>query len=339
MGKIVRLTESQLKNIVNKVITEQFSNLSTPQMGFVDPFRAEKARQDTNSKQRIDNIANTLSYVKDGIIVNPSSKLNNTKWIDYITTYRVTPQDIQAANSVLSQRKTAQNTQNQRYVNIARTMSQVDPTTTIIKSTTPGVNGMSWVDYITKYKVTQDDINKAQAYVASLSKTNPNAAENVAAATKASAGVAVGSVKPKPDPKVLEVQKSLGFTGKDLDGIMGPKTRAAMAQPSTKRILDTNPIPLAKSKSISTPTLNVNTSKLFQTPTIQMPQSNVSNQRKQEIASKVDKQFATGNLIYKGEDLNPDEKQFLNDYIKSKGGGELDKDKNKGYGQKMVYNN
>ena len=335
MGKIVRLTESQLKNIVNKVITEQFS---TPQMGYLDPFRAEKARQDTNSKQRIDNIANTLSYVKDGIIVNPSSKLNNTKWIDYITTYRVTPQDIQAANSVLSQRKTAQNTQNQRYVNIARTMSQVDPTTTIIKSTTPGVNGMSWVDYITKYKVTQDDINKAQAYVASLSKTNPNAAENVAAATKASAGVAVGSVKPKPDPKVLEIQKSLGFTGKDLDGIMGAKTRAAMAQkPEVKRILDTNPIPLAKSKPLTTSTIDA--SKLAKLPSIQGPQSNVSPERRQEIASKIEKQAGTCKLIYKGGDLNPEEQQFLNTYVQSLGGGELDKSKDKGYGQKMVYNN
>ena len=70
-----------------------------------------------------------------------------------------------------------------------------------------------------------------------------------------------------------------------------------------------------------------------------MPQSNVSAERRQEIASKVDKQFLTGNLVYKGEDLNPEEKAFLNNYVKAKGGGELDKDKDKGYGQKMVYNN
>jgi len=311
---------------------------STPQFGFVDPFRSEKTRQDTNAKQRIDNIANIISSVKDGIIINPSSKLNNTKWIDYVTTYKVTPQDVQAANSVLSQRKTAQNTQNQRYVNIARTMSQVDPTTTIIKSTTPGVNGMSWVDYITKYKVTQDEINKAQAYVASLSKTNPNAAENVAAATKASAGVAKGSVKPKSDPKVLEIQKSLGFTGKDLDGIMGPKTRAAMAQkPELKRILDSNPIPLAKSRPLTASTID--TSKLAQLPNIQGIQSNVSAERRQEIASKIEKQPVTGRLIYKGGDLNPEEQQFLNTYVQALGGGELDKSKDKGYGQKMVYNN
>jgi len=335
MRKIVRITESQLKDIVKKVISEQ-----TAPMGFTDPFKYAQQQADIKgqqqSKQRIDNIANIISSVKDGVIVNPTSKLNNTKWIDFVTTYKVTPQDIQAANSVLGQRKTAQNTQNERYSNIARTMSQVDPTTTIIKSTTPGVNGMSWVDYITKYNVTQDDINKAQAYVAGLSKTNPKAAESAAAATKASAGVAKGSVKPKPDPKVLEIQKSLGFTGKDLDGIMGPKTRAAMEQkPELKKIANANIVPLERKPL--TPA-SVDTSKLSQLPNIQSIQSTVSPERRQEIASKIEKQPLTGKLMYKGEDLKPDEQQFLDTYIKSLGGGDLTKSKDKEYGQKMVYN-
>lgn len=335
MSKIIRITESQLKDIVKKVISEQ----TAP--GWTDPFKYSQQQADIKgqqqAKERIDNIANIISSVKDGVIVNPTSQFNNTKWIDYVTTYKVTPQDIQAANSVLGQRKTTQNTQNERYSNIARTMSQVDPTTTIIKSTTPGVNGMSWVDYIAKYNVTQDDINKAQAYVASLSKTNPKAAESIAAATKASAGVAKGSVKPKQDPKVLEIQKSLGFTGKDLDGIMGPKTKAAMEQkPELKRVLDTKTIPLATSKPL-TPA-SVDTSKLSQLPNIQSIQSTVSPERRQEIASKIEKQVGTGNLIYKGGDLKPDEQQFLDTYIKSLGGGDLTKSKDKEYGQKMVYN-
>ena len=173
----------------------------------------------TPNQERIDIIANIMSSVKDGIIVNPSSKMNKRKWIDFVTTYKVTPEDIKAANNTLAQRKTAQGTQNQRYVNIANVMKSVDPTTTVIKSTNAKLNGMSWVDYITKYKVTQDDINKAQTYVAGLS--------NIDTLKKAST----------PDPKVTELQKQLKAAGYDLgltgpnkdgiDGIMGSKTRAA----------------------------------------------------------------------------------------------------------------
>ena len=85
--------------------------------------------------------------------------------------------------------------------------------------------------------------------------------------------------------------------------------------------------------------MTVDTSKLAQLPNIQGIQSNVSAERRQEIASKIEKQPVTGRLIYKGGDLNPEEQQFLNTYVQALGGGELDKSKDKGYGQKMVYNN
>jgi hypothetical protein len=217
MKKIIKLTENQLRDIVKKVISEQTSN-----------------------QERINSIANIMSSVKDGIIVNPSSKMNKGKWIDFVTTYKVTPEDIKAANSTLAQRKTAQNTQNQRYVNIANVMKSVDPTTTIIKSTTPKVNGMSWVDYITKYNVTQDDINKAQSYVAGLSVINPN--------DKAAIDSKIAAIKKlsTPNPKVTELQKQLKAAGYDLgltgpnkdgiDGIMGSKTRAAQQKQASDKV-------------------------------------------------------------------------------------------------------
>ena len=217
MKKIIKLTENQLRDIVKKVISEQTSN-----------------------QERINSIANIMSSVKDGIIVNPSSKMNKGKWIDFVTTYKVTPEDIKAANSTLAQRKTAQNTQNQRYVNIANVMKSVDPTTTIIKSTTPKVNGMSWVDYITKYNVTQDDINKAQSYVEGLSVINPN--------DKAAIDSKIAAIKKlsTPNPKVTELQKQLKAAGYDLgltgpnkdgiDGIMGSKTRAAQQKQASDKV-------------------------------------------------------------------------------------------------------
>ena len=109
-----------------------------------------------------------------------------------------------------------------------------------------------------------------------------------------------------------------------------------VSNPSVKRILDTSTVPLA---SRPLPSMTVDTSKLAQLPNIQGIQSNVSAERRQEIASKIEKQPVTGRLIYKGGDLNPEEQQFLNTYVQALGGGELDKSKDKGYGQKMVYNN
>ena len=319
MSKVIKITESQLKDIVNKVLSEQIYNpaLSTAQTSPV--------AQD-NSKKRIENIANTYSTVnKDGVIVNPNSSANNMKWMDYVTKYKITPEEQLAAKSLIGQRKTTQDTQNQRYINIANVFHSVDPATLKIKSNNPKLNGMSWSQYMDTYKISQDEVNKAVSYSNSLGNT------------KSAAPAKTGTTTPrKPDPKVLALQKSLGFTGKDLDGIMGPKTRAAMAQkPTVKRNLDTSTIPLA-SKELKMPT--VDASKLSQLPTIQAPQSNVSTERKQEIASKIEKQAGTGRLMYKGGDLNPEEQQFLNTYIQSLGGGELSKSKDKEYGQKMVYN-
>ena len=213
MKKIIKLTEIQLRDIVKKVIKEQSWFSSEP------------------DQERINQIANIFSSVKDGIIVNPSSKMNKGKWMDFVTTYKVTPKEITAANNTLAQRKTAQDTQNQRYVNIANVMKSVDPTTTVIKSTNAKLNGMSWVDYITKYKVTQDDINKALTYVA-----NPNDKATIDTLKKAST----------PNPKVIELQKQLKAAGYDLgltgpnkdgiDGIMGSKTRAAQQKQASDKI-------------------------------------------------------------------------------------------------------
>ena len=110
-----------------------------------------------------------------------------------------------------------------------------------------------------------------------------------------------------------------------------------VSNPAVKRDLDTNPIPLAASKPLTPASVDI--SKLAQLPNIQGIQSNVSTERRQEIASKIEKQPGTGDLNYKGGDLNPEEQKFLNTYIQALGGGELSKSKDKGYGQKIVYNN
>jgi hypothetical protein len=320
--KVIKLTESQLKNIVERVISEQGEAM------FDVGSKVQNPNENDVAQKRLNNIANIYSSVKNGVIVNPKSQFNNKSWMDFVTQFKVTDKEQLAAKGLIGQRKTTADTQNQRMVNIANVFHSVDPSTLKIKSTNPKLNGMSWSDYMSTYKITQDEVRKALAYANSLGKT----AQPTPGATPAKP-----TTKPKSDPKVLALQKSLGFTGSDLDGIMGPKTRAAMAQkPATKRPLDTN-IVTAERKPLTMPT--VDASKLSQLPTIQGQNPNVSDQRKQEIASKIEKQPLTGKLVYKGEDLNPDEQQFLNTYVSSLGGGDLSKSKDKEYGQKMVYNN
>jgi hypothetical protein len=222
MKNIIKLTEIQLRDIVKKVIKEQSWFSGEP------------------DQKRIDNIANIMSSVKDGIIVNPSSKMNKGEWMNFVSTYKVTPEEIKAANNTLAQRKTAQDTQNQRYVNIANVMKSVDPTTTVIKSTNAKLNGMSWVDYMKKYNITQDEINKARTYVAGLSNINPN--------DKAAIDSKIDTLKKAstPNPKVTELQKQLKAAGYDLgltgpnkdgiDGIMGSKTRAAQQKQASDKV-------------------------------------------------------------------------------------------------------
>jgi hypothetical protein len=225
MKRIIKLTENQLRDIVSKVIKEQLGDPNT---------LTEDKRTD-----RINQITNIYSSVKDGIIVNPSSKMNKGKWNEFIATYKVTPEEIQTAKNTLAQRKTDENTQNQRYVNIAKTISQIDPNG-IIKSTTPKINGMSWSEYSKKYNITQDDMTKARAYVAGLSEINPN--------EKAEIDSKIEKLKKlsTPDPKVTELQKQLKAAGYDLgltgpnkdgiDGIMGSKTRAAQQKQASDKI-------------------------------------------------------------------------------------------------------
>lgn len=374
--KVIKLTESQLKNIVERVINEQSS--INPMYSPLTLASILGPNADEESKKRLSNIANIYSSVKDGVIINPKSQFNNTSWMDFVTRYKVTDKEQLAAKSLIGQRQTATNTQNQRMVNIANVFHSVDPSTLKIKSNNPKFNGMAWSQYMDTYKISQDEVRKALAYSNSLGKTaNPT--------TPVKPGTPAKPQARKPDPKVIALQKSLGFKGSDLDGVMGPKTRAAMATKkggtSTQMKYDANGKPVTpgtrggqtamgdSSKgnyeqyawdnssaswilaqdwrkkngaiSMDRPSLDklkMNTTPLnIKTPTIQMPQSNVSDQRKQEIISKIETQAGTGRLMYKGQDLNSDEKQFVNNYVKSQGGGELDKDKDKGYGQKMVY--
>ena len=93
-----------------KVISEQVVS-GTPNYGFKNPYGfttttsspstpppAEKTLPDVTVKStltpRQKNINNAFCAVKNGAIVNPSSANNGIKWVDFVTTYKVTTAEI-----------------------------------------------------------------------------------------------------------------------------------------------------------------------------------------------------------------------------------------------------
>jgi hypothetical protein len=83
--KKVKLTEADLNRIVKKVIEEQVSG-----------------------NDRISNLAAMMKSIQtkqvpQQVIVNPSSKLNGMQWKDYVTKFKITPQEIAAAQKLNGQ--------------------------------------------------------------------------------------------------------------------------------------------------------------------------------------------------------------------------------------------
>jgi uncharacterized protein (DUF433 family) len=225
--KVVKLKESDIKKIVDNVIKEQMYGM----------YAGQYATQAANDEQqkRIANIGAVYASVKNGVITQSGSQ-KGKKWIDYITDYNVNAADLAAAKELNKNNQAAQQTQNTRMQNIVNTINQIDPETATIKSHSQVLNGMSFDEYMTKYNVTQADIQQAKAYVESLAKTQPEQAQKAAEVLNNVSNTPPAQ-KRQPDPKVQELQKTLvgtvvngrKFTEADVDGVMGPITRAAQA--------------------------------------------------------------------------------------------------------------
>ena len=126
------MTESE-KNAIREqhsggmtVMTEKFSKLVESKLGDSKPFVNEqhpnwaqaaqavfkpKAQavqpQSQTGNDRISNLAGIMrtiqtKQVPQQVIVNPSSKVNNMSWNDYVTKFKITPQEIDQANALLT---------------------------------------------------------------------------------------------------------------------------------------------------------------------------------------------------------------------------------------------
>ena len=118
--KKVKLTEADLNRIVNKVIEEQ--TMAQDAINYVGgafksganavggAFKSganaiNNAARGVSGNDRISNLAAMMKSIQtkqvpQQVIVNPSSKLNGMPWKDYITKFKITPQEILAAQKL-----------------------------------------------------------------------------------------------------------------------------------------------------------------------------------------------------------------------------------------------
>jgi len=110
---------------------------------------------------RLQNIANIQKTVDaQGIIKNPASQFNNTRWADYIAKFDVKQDEInQAKELTKTQKSEADNTQ-KRLQNIANMARMVNADGMIVNSASV-FNNTPWADYIKTYNVTKDEVDKA----------------------------------------------------------------------------------------------------------------------------------------------------------------------------------
>jgi hypothetical protein len=101
-----------------------FLNLQTIKVTSGNPATLQQ-QQKGNDRQT--NVNNTFCSVKGGIIINPSSRNNNVKWVDFVKAYKVNDQEIKTAkntcpNSELA--KTYKNTSGSGQQNVSQRFSK-----------------------------------------------------------------------------------------------------------------------------------------------------------------------------------------------------------------------
>ena len=153
----------KMRNLIHTksgvVISEQ-SVIGAPQFGMTAGQYAMSADNDKD-KQRLQNLANVQRTVDaQGIIRNPKSQFNNTKWADYIAKFNITQDEINKSKELTkTQKATTDNTQ-KRIQNLANIIRMVNADGMIVNPSSVH-NNTPWANYIKTYKITQDEIAKA----------------------------------------------------------------------------------------------------------------------------------------------------------------------------------
>lgn len=111
MKHILNNLSEQEKNAIREqhtggmnVVTENFHKLLGSKLGDSKPLVNEQSQ---TGNDRISNLAGIMrtiqtKQVPQQVIVNPSSRVNNMSWNDYVTKFKITPQEIDQANALLT---------------------------------------------------------------------------------------------------------------------------------------------------------------------------------------------------------------------------------------------
>jgi hypothetical protein len=129
MKHILNNLSEQEKNAIReqhtggmKVVTENFNKLLGSKLGDSKPLteqtsmigkaasaitgQGKPAPQNQTGNDRISNLAAIMKSIQtkqvpQQVIVNPSSKVNGMPWNDYVTKFKITPQEMAQANALL----------------------------------------------------------------------------------------------------------------------------------------------------------------------------------------------------------------------------------------------
>ena len=89
MGKIIRLTESDLTRLVKRVIQEQSSSLTPRQKNIYNTILSLKFKNPSDKDSTL-------------IITNPKHRDNGKTWDDYIKTYKISHTEVKKLYSSLN---------------------------------------------------------------------------------------------------------------------------------------------------------------------------------------------------------------------------------------------
>ena len=180
MKKVIRVSESNLVKLIQKVLVEE-KHINSKRLneqlddtppafnpneivpGMVSPNdKAAKEKQ-----QRLQNIANMkrMASANKGMVTVAGTQM---RWTDYLAKYGITPEEVNASEQLNVTTDANLANQQERYKNIVSVQNSVDNNGVIQSG---NMKGKPWSEFLQQYKITPDEITKANEYV----KTIPNA--------------------------------------------------------------------------------------------------------------------------------------------------------------------
>jgi hypothetical protein len=208
-NRILNLHESATKN---QYLDEQWGvGQSFTAPGETPAGELDKAIVDPAKKaERIKNISKIVCSLKGDTITSKGSQFNGKSWVDYVTKFKITSAEEAQAKKLCSTGG------DERLYNIAKIACNVDASGKIVNAKSK-FNGKMFTDYISTYKLTGAEVEKAKTLCGKLGNKPTadtadvgkfNSPANVGSkGSKGNKGSSTASIA----PNIQAVQKQLGI--------------------------------------------------------------------------------------------------------------------------------